>query len=124
MPNDPADEIRKLEDRRYQAMIDGDPTALEELCATEFVYTHTNASKDDKRSLLKKFADGVLKYEWIEHPVDRVIVEGDTALVVGEMHGRVVSSGVPKDLRNSVLAVWVRQAAGWRLLAHQPTPIP
>lgn len=124
MSDDPADVIRKLEDRRYQAMIDGDTAVLEELCAAEFVYVHTNTTKDDKQSLVKKFADGVLRYEWIEHPVDRVLVDGDTAVVLGEMHGKVISGGVPKDLHNVVLAVWVRRADTWRLLTHQPTAIP
>jgi hypothetical protein len=124
MPDDPSDVILALEQRRYQAMIDSDPATLERLCAAELVYTHTNTSKDDKTSLLKKLADGVLDYEWIEHPIDRVIIEGDTALVLGEVHGRVVSAGIPKDLHNLVLAVWIRRTDGWRLIAHHPTPIP
>lgn len=114
--------LQELEDERYRAMLDGDIGRLEELCHDDLAYAHSNASRDTKASYLKKVADGVFKYHSIEHPVERITVVGDTAVVVGAMKADVDMAGVRKQIDNSSLAVWVRQGDTWRLLAYQPTP--
>ena len=52
----------------------------------------------------------------------RLIGHGDVVLVLGEMNADITAGGVRKQLRNSCLAVWVRDGATWKLLAYQPTP--
>jgi ketosteroid isomerase-like protein len=119
------DLIRELEVRRYRAMLDADVDTLSELLADDLVYTHSNAQSDDKTSYLAKVADGTFDYRHIEHPIERIIIAGDCAVVTGQMHGTVVLAGTEKALHNSALAVWSRAAnAGWRLLAYQPTVLP
>lgn len=118
------DEIMALENRRYQAMIDADLAVLDELCAPELLYTHSNATQDTKQSYLKKIADGFFDYKSLDHPVDRIMIVNDTALIFGRMVGEVISGGVPKRLNSQALTVWLRQEPGWRLVAFQPTPIP
>jgi ketosteroid isomerase-like protein len=116
--------IRELEDRRYQAMLDGDSLVLGELLADDLCYTHSNTARDTKETLLKKVADQVLRYTRIEHPEDRIIIAGDTAVVAGSMIAAVLVNGAPKQLDNSCLAVWTRASGRWQLLAYQPTPFP
>ena len=65
---DVVDRIRALEDRRYQAMTDGDVVALEELFAADLVYTHSDAKTDTRQSYLDKLANGYFKYGPISHP--------------------------------------------------------
>ena len=65
---DVADQIRALEDRRYQAITDGDVAALDELFAADFVYTHSDTKTDTKQSYLEKLANGYFKYGPISHP--------------------------------------------------------
>jgi ketosteroid isomerase-like protein len=116
--------ILELEERRYQSLLSNDIAALEELLDDRLVYTHSNAVRDTKASLIKKLADGALRYERIEHPVDQVILRGDVAVVIGRMRATVVSAGETKNLDNVATAVWVRGENGWRFLAYGPTPLP
>ena len=118
------DTILALEDRRYQAMIDADVAVLDELCAPNLRYTHTNGAHDTKESFLKRVADGYFDYRRIDHPVDHVIIEGNAALVFGRMTIEVNREGVHKTMSGYTLSVWFEQAEGWRLVAFQPTLVP
>jgi hypothetical protein len=118
------DEVRALEDRRYAAMIAADTAVLDELLSERLAYTHSTGGQDSKASYLEKVRSGFFVYDSIEHPVDTILAGEDYALVVGQMVARVWRSGELMTLRNSALAVWVREEGTIRLLAYQPTPLP
>jgi ketosteroid isomerase-like protein len=121
---DVVDQIRALEDRRYQAMTDGDVAALEELFAADLVYTHSDAKTDTKQSYLDKLANGYFKYGPVSHPESSIVVHGDCVLVFGDMLGEVQLGGQMRVLNNKSLSVWVRENERWVLLAYQPTKYP
>lgn len=116
--------IRALEDARYDAVVRGDIAAFAELAHPELTYTHSNGSVDTLDSYREKLDSGYYDYHRIDHPIDRIVVEGDTALVIGEMHADITAGGTRKTLANRALAVWVRVDGAWRLLAYQPTVLP
>jgi 3-hydroxyisobutyrate dehydrogenase-like beta-hydroxyacid dehydrogenase/ketosteroid isomerase-like protein len=116
--------IRALEDARYDAVVRGDIGAFAELAHPELTYTHSNGSVDTLGSYREKLESGFYDYHRIDHPIDRIVVEGDTALVIGEMHADITAGGTRKTLANRALAVWVRAGGAWRLLAYQPTVLP
>jgi ketosteroid isomerase-like protein len=116
--------IRDLEDARYDALVRGDIPAFVELAHPELAYTHSDGSVDTLDSYREKLESGYYVYHRIDHPVDRIVVEGDTALVVGEMHADITANGTRKALANRALAVWVRVDGSWRFLAYQPTVVP
>jgi ketosteroid isomerase-like protein len=105
-------------------MLRGDAAALAELLHPALAYTHSDGSTETVDSYLEKVEAGILVYHRIDHPIDRIVVEGDTALVIGEMHGEVNVGDTRKTLANRSLAVWVRVDRAWRLLAYQPTVLP
>ena len=117
-------QIRELEDQRYAAMERGDADAIEALLHPQAVYTHSNGARDTRSSLVDKVRQGHFVYGPIEHPVQTVVVVGDTAVVTGDMRARVLVEGVARTLDNCALAVWTREGEGWLLLAYQPTPYP
>ncbi|MBY6678029.1 nuclear transport factor 2 family protein [Rhodococcus sp. BP-332] len=117
-------EILDLEDRRYQAVVDGDFDTFRSLCHPDLVYTHSDGSRDSVASYLEKVESGFYVYHRIDHPTDDVLVSGDTAIVVGEMNASITANGKDKDLVNNCIAVWVRENGSWLLLAYQPTPRP
>ena len=117
-------QILAAEDRRYRAMQDADLTTLDELCADELSYTHSSGTRDTKAEYFGKVGSGHYVYRRIDHPVERVEVLGDTAIVVGRMTADVDVQGVPKTIDSLALAVWTRASGAWRLLAYAPTSLP
>jgi ketosteroid isomerase-like protein len=80
--------------------------------------------RDTKAEYLGKVRSGYYVYRRIDHPVERVEVLGDTAIVVGRMTADIDVQGVPKTIDNLALAVWTRASGAWRLLAYAPTSLP
>lgn len=120
-----ADTIRDLEQQRFCAMRDGDVDVLDALYTDEMFYTHSNATRDTKFSLLAKIRDQELRCtDVFHHPEDDVVVSGDTAIAAGQVIGTVYVNGIAIKQCNRALAVWTRQRGRWRLLAYQSTPIP
>ncbi len=116
--------VLAAEDRRYRAMQDADLQVLEELCADALSYTHSSGTRDTKGEYLAKVGSGYYVYRRIDHPVERLEVAGDTAVVVGRMTADITVQGTPKTIDNLSLAVWTRASGDWRLLAYAPTPLP
>ena len=116
--------VLAAEDRRYQAMLDGDLAALDELCADELSYAHSSGTRDTKDEYLAKLRSGYYVYLRVDHPLESVQVTGDTAVVVGRMTADITVDGTPKTIDNLALAVWTRASGEWRLLAYAPTPLP
>ena len=123
MPSDAA-EVLAAEDRRHRAMLDADLAALDRLCADDLSYAHSSGVRDTKAEYLAKVASGYYVYRRIDHPVERVAVVGDTAVVVGRMTADLLVDGVEKTIDNLALAVWVRAGEEWLLLAYAPTRLP
>jgi ketosteroid isomerase-like protein len=122
-----AEDVRSVlaaEDRRYQAMQDADLTTLDELFADELSYAHSSGARDTKSQYVEKVRSGYYVYRLIDHPVERVEVVGDTAIVVGRMTADLEVQGTPKTIDNLALAVWTRASGDWRLLAYAPTSLP
>jgi hypothetical protein len=126
MGHDPEAEkaVLAAEDRRYRAMQDGDLATLEQMCADELSYAHSSGARDTKDEYLAKVRSGYYVYQRIDHPVERVEVVGDAAIVVGRMTADMLVGGTPKTIDNLALAVWTRASGNWRLLAYAPTSLP
>ncbi|MGK5114153.1 MULTISPECIES: nuclear transport factor 2 family protein [unclassified Geodermatophilus] len=116
--------VLAAEERRYEAMVEGDLDTLEALLAPELSYTHSSGVRDTREEYLGKLRSRYYVYRRAEHPVVRVEVAGDCAVVVGRMTADVDVDGVPKTIDNLALAVWTRAGGPWRLLAYAPTPLP
>jgi ketosteroid isomerase-like protein len=122
-PDDAAD-VLAAEDERYRAMLDADLDTLDRLCADEVSYAHSSGVRDTKQEYFAKVRSGYYVYHRVDHPVERVEVLGDTAIVVGRMTADLSVDGTPKTIDNLCLAVWTRTSDGWRLLAYAPTRLP
>src|SRR5919206_182881 len=124
---EPEDDVRAVlaaEDRRYRAMQEADLATLDALCADELSYAHSSGVRDTKDEYLAKVRSGYYVYRRIDHPVERVAVVGDTAIVVGRMTADLDVDGIAKTIDNLALAVWTRAAGSWQLLAYAPTSLP
>jgi hypothetical protein len=118
------DEVRAAEDLRYEALLGPDLPTLERLFHDRLSYAHSSGVRDTKHEYLEKIRDGYYDYARIDHPVERVDVLGDTAVVVGRMNADLTVQGTAKALDVLALAVWTRTAGEWQLIAYASTPLP
>ena len=124
MSADDAAAVLAAEDRRYRAMVETDLATLDRLLDDRASYAHSSGVRDTKAEYLAKVRSGYYDYLRIDHPVERVEVVGDTAIVVGRMTCDLTVQGTAKTIDNLALAVWTRAAGDWRLLAYAPTTLP
>lgn len=114
--------IQDLEDRRYEAVLHQDYETLEGLYHPDLVYGHTGGNRDSLQKYLAKLRTGALRYHRIDHPVEDIILLGDTAIVIGQMNADLTVGGTSKTMHNSCLAVWTKDTGAWKFVAYQPTP--
>ena len=117
-------EVLAAEDRRYDALVGPDLPALRQLFHDRLSYAHSSGVRDTKSEYLAKIESGYYDYARIDHPVERVDVLGDTAVVVGRMNADLLVQGSPKTLDVLALAVWTRDTGEWKLVAYASTPLP
>lgn len=115
-----ADDIKKLENERFNAMAKGDVAALERLLGDNLVYTHSSASVDTKASLIDGIRTKKFTYQGFERPVEDIHVYGDSAVIGG--HARIDLG--TRQLNVRYTAVWVKRGNAWEFVAWQSTPIP
>lgn len=116
--------IRKLEDRRYRAMCEGDAAALDELLADTLVYTHSYGGADSKASYLEGVRSKKWLYRKIERPKENIQLHGDCAVVTGQVRIELLAEGKPKTLNSAYTNVWIKGPKGWQMVAWQSTPLP
>jgi hypothetical protein len=115
-------EIKKLEDRRFQAMIDGDFDALDKLLGEGLIYTHSTGQSDNRAdyiALCKK-----VKYVKFERPSENIQVYSDTVVVTGRIQMEVIVDGKPRLFNSRYTDVWIRSPKGWEMVVWQSTSIP
>ena len=117
-------EIKKLEDRRFQAMIDGDFDTLDKLLADDLTYTHSSGQADTRAEYIALCKRGVFKYQKIERPIEDIQVYGETVVVTGHVKMAVLIDGNSKQLNSRYTNVWIKGAKGWQMVAWQSTPAP
>src|SRR5215218_6471066 len=124
MTDDVVAGVLAAEDERYQALLGPDLPTLERLFHERLSYAHSSGVRDTKAEYLEKIGNGYYDYARIDHPVERVDVLGDTAIVVGRMTADLEVRGTPKTIANLALAVWTRTSGDWQLIAYASTPLP
>lgn len=116
--------LKGLEDRRFQAMIDADMAALDQLLADGLVYTHSYGGADSKATYLEGVRSKRWVYRKIERPVENIQVHGDCAIITGQSRIELVAEGKPKTLNSAYTNVWIKGPKGWQMIAWQSTPLP
>jgi hypothetical protein len=117
----PTQAILAAEADRYRAMVDGDVDALRAMCDPALRYILSTGEIDTLESWLAKIADGRYRYDRIEHPVERVDIRGDIAVVSGRMHMYGVVDGALLTASNLTTGILTRDGSTWRLLVFHAT---
>jgi hypothetical protein len=112
--------IIELERQRYAAIVAGDFDGFAAVCHPELMYTHSTGVTDSLDSYLAKCHEGFYVYHHVDHPVERIVVTGDAALVLGEMNADLTAGGVASSCgtRRGRLGARGRVLEADRLSAH------
>lgn len=112
----PTQAILAAEADRYRAMVDGDVDALRSMCDPALRYVMSTGEIDTRESWLAKISAGRYNYHRIEHPVERVDVRGELAVVCGRMYMFGGRDGTLATADNLTTAILGREGSTWRLL--------
>ncbi|CAH2604076.1 Nuclear transport factor 2 family protein [Rhodovastum atsumiense] len=106
------------------AMVSGNGPALAALVADDLTYGHSNGRLQDKADFLKEL-DGTNAFKSIDLSKQTVFVDGDVA-VVRHVFDAVnnLPGGKTSTAHITVLQVWKKYGANWKLLARQSGPLP
>lgn len=116
----PADAVRQLEKRRFEAQQTKDANALREILADDLVYTHSNGLQDGKASFIESITSGRQVYQSTEISGDTVRFYGsDLAIVTGQMKTTAVVNGQTNNLRLRYTDVYARRNGRWQMVAWQ-----
>lgn len=115
-------EIPAFEDRRYDAMVQGDAASLAAMFDEGLIYTHSSGVRQDAAEYLRGLEAGTDVYRTIKHGIDRTVRLADGVLVYGWQRMTVESGGATRELDNLSLMVLSRPGGRWMLAGYASTP--
>lgn len=119
------DEIAKLERHRFQAMVQVDTAALEEILADDLVYIHGRSARVvTKAQVIAELQSGEQRYWSIEVEDLTVRVYGSTAVVNGTNTMGTGPRGGERSFRIRFTDVYVRRNGRWQMVTWQASQIP
>jgi hypothetical protein len=121
---DPSDAVRAAETSRLRALVEADYTALDQLLASDLVYTHSTAKVDTKTSYLEPLLSGRTRYQSLEPEDVRIRAYGTAAVVTGVLRSVALVSGKESRTNMRFTNVWVQRSGRWQMVAWQSTRLP
>jgi ketosteroid isomerase-like protein len=117
-------EIRQRETRRFEAVVRGDVTALEDILSDDLTYTHATGVFETKGEFIAKLKSGQLKYESFAPEDLRVRVFGETGVLTGVARVKVQVKGEQLSFQLRFTDVYVKKDNRWQMVAWQATRLP
>lgn len=118
-----ATELRALEDRRIQALIDVDLDTLDEIFHPSLIHIHSPGLTHTKPELLAHIG-GKRAFRGVERGDLHIRVLGDTAIIHGPLVNRMRGAEADVLLAGVATQIAVRTDTGWRYVHFQLTPTP
>jgi ketosteroid isomerase-like protein len=119
------DAVAKNVDAFRQAQLAADAKALDELCAAELSYSHSDARIENKATFIANATDKKSKFLSLAYQDVSIRVVGPAAIVrfrwVGE--SEAMADGKKSATNLHVLMNWQKQGADWKLLSRASTKL-
>jgi ketosteroid isomerase-like protein len=117
-------ELLRADNRRYEAMIARDVSALEWLLADELLYTHSTGNTDTKEQYLETIRSGYVMYRSSQIDDLTFRQHGNVGMLMGRARIEAAIAGTDRVLENRFFASWVKDDGQWKLLAWVSIPSP
>lgn len=113
----------QAEDTRYDAQIENDLEALDQLFGKDLVYIHSSTVQDTKASFIESLRSEKVSYHSMERSDSKVRTFGNVAIITGKAVFEVTTRGKDKTLNLLFHSVWVKRESGLQFVSWQATPI-
>lgn len=117
------DSVWAAEQEWLRAMRRGDTAALRRILSSDHIHVGPGGRQRRKSEMLQALQRGQLRFLTYDISSYDIRITGSAAIVSGGYHTQLLRRGVPDVSQGRYLRVWVRDESGWRLVAHQVTPI-
>jgi hypothetical protein len=121
---DAESEVLQADDRRFEAMKQGDWTALDAALADDLTYVHSTARVETKAEHIANLRAGRPHYRGIAPRDRKARVHGAIGLVNGVSEMHVENAGAVQRFTVRYLAVYAKAGDAWRMIAWQSTRFP
>jgi ketosteroid isomerase-like protein len=122
-PSDPKaeKEVMAAMEAWRQAMMKKDGAALARLYHEDIRYGHSSGLVEDKKTAVNHIVTTKADYAAVDLIDTKISVQGNFALVNGQVNYKQVTDGKATDVKLHVLHVWVRTPQGWQMIGRQST---
>ena len=112
-------EVAKAVDKMTQAMLHKDIAALGALTSDNVTYGHSSGKVQNKEEFIADIETGRSGFNTLEMKNQKIILNGDVALVRNHFSAEAVNSGkvVPTEIEN--FQIWQKQKGQWLLIGRQ-----
>ncbi len=117
-------QVSAAQANRFQAMLNADVAALNDVLADDLVYAHTTGTIDSKSSMIDNIGSGAVNYELIEPTDSKIRLFGDVAVVTGSANMQVVAGDRVHQVFIRFIEVYVANDDHWQLVSWQSTRVP
>src|SRR5437667_5675123 len=116
-------DVLRADDRRCEAMRNGDFAALDASLADDLTYVHSTARLESKAEHLGNLKAGKPHYRGIAPRDRRARVHGSIGIVNGVSDMHVENAGKEQRFTIRYLAVYANTGDHWRINGGQPTAV-
>lgn len=121
--NESEKEVRQLEMRRFEMMVQKDIKSLSEILAEDLVYVHSNGMQENKAQLLETLDKGKTLYQSMQAQDIKARVMGEVVIINGTAAIRAWTGGKINDLQVRYIDVYAKRDGRWKLISWQSTRI-
>lgn len=116
--------LRTAEIARFQANVDADGAALDQLLDANLEYAHSNGKLDGKSSFIASIKDGSLDYKSMEPTIQSLRLFGDVGVIRGQVKVSVVIDGKANEIIIAYTDVWLWKDGRWQMTGWRSTRLP
>jgi ketosteroid isomerase-like protein len=114
-------DLLKMENQRYQAMVQKDLKLLDSVLDDNLIFTHASGKIDSKESFIDSLNSGALVYKKIDIEDTEVRLYDSCGVVTGKSLLDIHVRGEDRKLQLRFTTVWVKDQGVWKVVAYQST---
>jgi len=118
------DEVLQTQVRRFQALIENDQEAMQQLLADDLIYTHSNAKADNKQEFMATLKSQKTIYKSVQPDEVKIRLIGSVAIITGKADVVIEQEGKTNTLHLRFMDVYAKRKGRWQQVGWQSTRMP